>query len=78
MTTERILIFEDEKAVARSLEFTLQVEGFDVFCAVGGLCIGARQHVEPTLVLLDLRLPAAAPGWISPADRFGQAIPLVS
>lgn len=36
MTTERILIVEDEIAVARSLDYALQVERFEVFCAADG------------------------------------------
>ena len=36
MTTERILIVEDEIAVARGQEYALQVERFEVFCAADG------------------------------------------
>lgn len=36
MATDRILIVEDEKAVARGLEYALQVEGYKVLCAHTG------------------------------------------
>ena len=71
MTTERILIVEDEIAVARGLEYVLQVERFEVFCAANGRsALALASTLSPHLILLDLPLPAAAPGWISPADRF--------
>lgn len=58
MNRERILIVEDEPAVARSLEYSLQSEGFEVFCAESGrqALTLAREH-DPHLVLLDIRLP---------------------
>jgi DNA-binding response OmpR family regulator len=58
MAAVRILIVEDEKAVARGLEFALQVEGFEVLYAENGqsaLNLARTQH--PQLILLDLRLP---------------------
>jgi DNA-binding response OmpR family regulator len=58
MAADRILIVEDEKAVARGLEFALQVEGFEVLYAENGqsaLNLARTQH--PQLILLDLRLP---------------------
>jgi DNA-binding response OmpR family regulator len=58
MTGERILIVEDEPAVARGLEYGLQKEGFDVLWAESGeqaLALVAER--EPDLILLDVRLP---------------------
>jgi DNA-binding response OmpR family regulator len=55
---ERILIIEDEPAVARSLEYGLRGEGFQVFVAETGkqaLALARRQ--DPHLILLDIRLP---------------------
>ncbi|RME83263.1 MAG: DNA-binding response regulator [Caldilineae bacterium] len=54
----RILIVEDERAVARGLEYGLKSEGFEVLWAQNG-----RQALEmtdshnPDLILLDIRLP---------------------
>ena len=36
MVEDRILVVEDEKAVARELEFTFQAKGFEVLCAKNG------------------------------------------
>ena len=58
MAEERILIVEDERAVARGLEYALRAEGFDVICAENGesgLSLARTQN--PHLILLDLRLP---------------------
>jgi DNA-binding response OmpR family regulator len=55
---EKILLVEDERAVARGLEYGLKVEGFAVSWAETG-----RQALElaycenPHLILLDIRLP---------------------
>lgn len=58
MTSQKILIIEDERAVARGIEYALKAEGFVVLWAETG-----RQGVElaheqaPHLILLDIRLP---------------------
>ena len=58
MSSERILIVEDDRAVGRSLEFALQGEGFAVNWAMTG-----QQALElvysqpPQIILLDIRLP---------------------
>jgi DNA-binding response OmpR family regulator len=55
---ERILIIEDERAVARGLQYALEREGFGVL--VAGT---AREGIEmarqqaPDLIILDIRLP---------------------
>lgn len=58
MAGELILIVEDERAVARGLEYALQDEGFSVLCAETGeqALELARSH-DPKLILLDIRLP---------------------
>lgn len=58
MTDHRILIVEDERAVARGLEYALKGEGYTVLWAQSGrqaLELSERQH--PHLILLDIRLP---------------------
>lgn len=58
MTGERILIVEDERAVARGLEYGLSKEGFSVLLAESGQqALDLVRRADPHLVLLDLRLP---------------------
>jgi len=58
MTGERILIVEDERAVARGLEYGLQSEGFVVLWAeTGRQALHLARGADPHLILLDLRLP---------------------
>ena len=58
MVGERILVVEDERAVARGLEYGLQSEGFAVLLAETGQRALELAHTEdPHLILLDLRLP---------------------
>jgi DNA-binding response OmpR family regulator len=55
---ERILIVEDERAVARGLEYGLRSEGFAVLWGESGrrgLELARRE--QPQLILLDIRLP---------------------
>jgi DNA-binding response OmpR family regulator len=55
---ERILIVEDERAVARGLEYGLKAEGFDVLWAdTGRRALELARDQEPHLILLDIRLP---------------------
>ena len=55
---ETILIVEDERAVARGLEYGLRAEGFAVLWAENGrLALELVQNQQPHLILLDLRLP---------------------
>jgi two-component system response regulator RegX3 len=51
----KILVVEDETAIAKPLAEGLRREGFDVACAATGA--EALAAAEPDLVLLDLRLP---------------------
>jgi DNA-binding response OmpR family regulator len=58
MAIEQILIVEDEKAVARGLEYALQAEGFKVLWAENGnKALEIARMQQPHLILLDLRLP---------------------
>lgn len=58
MTGERILIVEDERAVARGLEYGLQADGFQVIWARTGQEALQRVRAEnPALITLDIRLP---------------------
>lgn len=58
MTGERVLIVEDEKAVARGLEYALQQESYSVLCAeTGGEALDLARTKDPKIILLDIRLP---------------------
>jgi two-component system alkaline phosphatase synthesis response regulator PhoP len=58
MSGERVLIVEDERAVARGLEYGLTKEGYTVLWAESGQKALQLAHSEnPDLVLLDIRLP---------------------
>jgi DNA-binding response OmpR family regulator len=58
MSGERILIVEDERAVARGLEYGLKAEGFTTLLAENGnQAIEMAREQFPYLVLLDIRLP---------------------
>lgn len=58
MSGTRILIVEDERAVARGLEYALSKEGFSVLWAIDGKRALEIAHKEdPRLILLDIRLP---------------------
>ncbi len=55
---ERILIVEDDASLARVIEATLELEGFDVrWVADGNLALDAATEFSPDLILLDLSLP---------------------
>lgn len=55
---EAILIVEDERAVARGLEYGLRAEGFAVLWAENGRrALELVQSQPPQIILLDLRLP---------------------
>jgi DNA-binding response OmpR family regulator len=58
MAGERILIVEDERAVARGLEYGLSAEGFTVLWAnTGQKALAAASADNPQLIVLDIRLP---------------------
>lgn len=58
MNKERILIIEDERAVARGMEYALKAEGFSVLLAeTGKQGIEIARGQAPHLILLDIRLP---------------------
>ena len=58
MAGERILIVEDERAVARGLEYGLTSEGFTVLWAdTGQQGLALARSQNPHLILLDIRLP---------------------
>jgi DNA-binding response OmpR family regulator len=58
MTAERILVVEDDAAVAKGLIFGLESEGFQTRWATRGReAVEAVWSENPQLILLDIRLP---------------------
>ena len=56
--SEQILIVEDERAVARGLEYGLRAEGFEILWAQSGrTALDFARTRHPSLILLDIRLP---------------------
>src|SRR5688500_14143428 len=54
----RVVIIEDERDVARLLEFNLRSGGFEVFSGgTGAEGLAAVQKHKPDVVVLDLMLP---------------------
>jgi len=54
----RILVVDDDTALAEMVGLVLEAEGFDVsFCATGSDALEAFRAADPDLVLLDLMLP---------------------
>jgi len=55
---KRILVAEDDTALARVLRDNLQFEGYDVECVADGRLVQARaKEFAPDLVVLDIMLP---------------------
>ena len=53
-----VLLVEDERAVARGLEYTLRSEGYTVHWAqTGKAALDLVQAISPHLIILDIRLP---------------------
>ena len=57
---KRILVIEDDAALARVLRDNLEFDGFETLCVVSGAAaLNAVKTFTPDLVLLDLMLPDA-------------------
>lgn len=56
--TSRILIVDDDTALAEMIGIVLRTEGFDTaFCADGSEAVDAFRNSRPDLILLDVMLP---------------------
>lgn len=56
--TQKVLLIEDEAAIAESISYSLQNEGFDVSTAEDGLAgLAAARTIYPDIIILDLMLP---------------------
>ncbi|MGH8352233.1 MAG: response regulator [Pseudomonas sp.] len=58
VTARRVLITEDELAMAHAIERVLKRAGYETAIAADGFAAGAMLHsFQPTLLTLDLRMP---------------------
>lgn len=56
--TEKILVVEDEPAIADNIIYALSTEGFEpLWCSTGREALAALHHNVITLVILDIGLP---------------------
>ena len=56
--TQKILVVEDEPAIADNIKYALSTEGFDVaWCATGEEAITFLENDEINLIILDVGLP---------------------
>ncbi len=75
---QRILVVDDDQAIAEILGIVLRAEGFEpAFCADGALAMDAFRKTQPDLVLLDLMLPGRDGIEICRAIREESGVPIV-
>jgi two-component system response regulator RegX3 len=74
----RLLLVEDEPAIAEGLGITLEAEGFQVdWIADGAEALRAWERVRPDLVLLDLMLPGVSGTEICRTIRARSDVPII-
>lgn len=75
---QRILVVDDDQAIAEILGIVLRAEGFEPsFCADGDLAMDAFRKTQPDLVLLDLMLPGRDGVDICHSIREESGIPII-
>jgi two-component system response regulator MtrA len=78
MTAPRILVVDDDTALAEMIGIVLRTEGFEtLFCADGELAVGMWRHERPDLVLLDLMLPGKDGIEICTEIRAESGVPII-
>ena len=76
--TARILVVDDDPALAEMIGIVLRGEGFEPsFCADGALALDAFRSVDPDLVLLDLMLPGLSGTEVCREIRTRSAVPII-
>jgi two-component system, OmpR family, response regulator MtrA len=74
----RVLVVDDDPALAEMLGIVLRGEGFEpVFCADGARAIGLFREAKPDLVLLDLMLPGLGGIDVCRQIRAESGVPIV-
>ena len=75
---QRILVVDDDQAIAEILGIVLRAEGFEPsFCADGAQAMDAFHKTQPDLVLLDLMLPGRDGIEICRSIRQESGVPIV-
>ncbi|MEL5992010.1 MtrAB system response regulator MtrA [Microbacterium phosphatis] len=76
--TARILVVDDDTALAEMIGIVLRTEGFEtLFCADGELAVDMWRHERPDLVLLDLMLPGKDGIEICTEIRAASGVPII-
>jgi two-component system response regulator MtrA len=74
----RVLVVDDDTALAEMLGIVLRAEGFEpVFCADGARAVSMFRESRPDLVLLDLMLPGRDGIDVCRAIRAESGVPIV-
>ncbi|CAB4936297.1 unannotated protein [freshwater metagenome] len=77
-TRGRVLVVDDDLALAEMLGIVLRGEGFEpVFCADGAAAVQAFRDTQPDVILLDLMLPGMDGIDICRAIRLESGVPIV-
>lgn len=76
--TSRILVVDDDAALAEMVGIVLRTEGFDpVFCADGAHAVDVWRGERPDLVLLDLMLPGMDGIEVCTRIRHESGVPII-
>lgn len=76
--TSRILVVDDDTALAEMIGIVLRTEGFEpVFCADGARAVEEWRTQRPDLVLLDLMLPGMDGIEICTRIRAESGVPII-
>lgn len=74
----RILVIDDDAALAEMIGIVLRAEGYDIsFCADGSAALEAFHAAKPALVLLDLMLPGMDGIEVCGAIRAESGVPII-
>ncbi|NQW73640.1 MAG: response regulator transcription factor [Actinobacteria bacterium] len=77
-TRSRVLVVDDDLALAEMLGIVLRGEGFEpVFCADGATAVQAFRETQPDVILLDLMLPGMGGIDVCRAIRLESGVPIV-
>ncbi len=76
--TQRVLVVDDDTALAEMIGIVLESEGYDVsFCAHGDKAFSVFQETKPDLVLLDLMLPGKDGTQVCREIRAESGVPII-
>ena len=76
--TSRVLVVDDDTALAEMLGIVLRAEGFEpVFCTDGDLALAVFRDSKPDIVLLDVMLPGRDGVEVCRSIRAESGVPIV-